>query len=187
MGKYKNIETLFISGNNINFERRDMVRRSEVRVININNDINFTLHTYKFNNIRPKYDTKYMNWANVNCCGGWIYDEEYLINAVKNDTKLFACTGYDGEKFYKEGCVADYIDVENVINVYEQFGIILADNNKKHIRDMANEEIKSYVDTNNKFRFDYVNPCGIDEFIFNGMLLGYPIETTVHIIESFYI
>ena len=36
---------------------------------------------------------------------------------------------------------------------------------------------------NNKFNFDYANPVRIYEWVFNGMLLGYPIETTVSILD----
>ncbi|MBP3930246.1 MAG: hypothetical protein J6D47_11880 [Peptostreptococcaceae bacterium] len=179
MGRYSNIEILFVSDKNVKFERRDMKKRSEVRVIN--NNCNFTLHTYRFNNVKVNYDTKYMNWANVNCCGGWVHNEAYLENAIQNDCKLFA--SLNGTYSYKDGCVADYIDIENVFDVYSQFGITLFEDDKDIIRKMSNEKMSIYVNKNNKFSFDYANPVRIHEWVFNGMLLGYPIETTVSILE----
>ena len=31
-----------------------------------------------------------MSWANLDCCGGWSFDEEYLRHAVQNEKKLYA-------------------------------------------------------------------------------------------------
>ena len=203
MGRYSNIENLFISNNNIRFERRDLKKRSEVRVIN--DSCNYILHTYRFNNVKIEYNTKYMNWANVNCSGGWIWDKIYLRTAVQNDSKLYSGLSedefnlidvYDENLIYgresdghyficKKGCVSDYIDIEHIFNVYNMLGVTLFEDDKQIIRDMCQENIKTYADVNNKFNFDYANPKRVYEFIFNGMLLGYPVETTVSILENF--
>lgn len=213
MGRYTKIRTLFISGNNIKFERRDLKKRSEVKVIN--ESINYTLHTYRFNNIELDYDTKYMNWANMNCCNGWQYDKEYLKNAVQNDCKLYAgihvtpeefemlkaknekgirygkekdvIKDIDTKNYYicKEGKVSDYIDIEVVFSIYEKLGIVIPDEAKDIILGMAEEEIYTYSSENNKFKLDYANTYDICDLVFTGMLLGYPIETTVSIIEYF--
>lgn len=213
MSRYTRIRTLFISGNNIKFERRDFKKRSEVKVIN--EPINYTLHTYRFNNIELDYDTKYMNWANMNCCNGWEYDRAYLKTAVQNDCKLYAgihvtpeefeilksksekgiiygkekdcIENIDTKNYYicKEGKVSDYIDVEVVFSIYEKLGIIIPNKAKEIILDMAQEEIYKYSSENNKFKLDYANAYDICDLVFTGMLLGYPIETTVSIIEYF--
>ena len=213
MNRYTKIRTLFRSGNNIKFERRDFKKRSEVKVIN--EPINYTLHTYRFNNIELDYDTKYMKWANMNCCNGWECDREYLKTAVQNDCKLYAGIYVTSEEFEmlksksekgiiygkekdytenlntknyyicKEWKVSDYIDVEVVFSIYEKLGIIITDKAKKIILDMAQEEIYKYSSENNKFKLDYVNVYDICDLVFTGMLLGYPIKTTVSIIEDF--
>lgn len=212
MNRFTKTRTIFISNNGIKFERRDFKKRSEVKVIIIAS--NRTLNTYRFNNIELNYDTKYMNYANVNCCGGWIYDENYLITAVQNNSKLYAgihitpeefenlkinnekgiiygkegdaLENLDKKNYYicKEGKVSEYIDIEAVFSVYENLGISIPDEAKKIILDMANEEIYTYSSENNKFKLDYVNSRTLCDFIFTGMLLGYPIETTASIIQS---
>lgn len=32
----------------------------------------------------------FISWANLDCCGGWSYDEDYLTTAVQEGRKLFA-------------------------------------------------------------------------------------------------
>lgn len=156
-----------------------------------------------------------MNWANLDCCGGWAYDKEDLINQFKNDKKLFAdivlsfyenvdahflplikeCSKLDGAKIIevehwsencrkfilvKEGCVSDYLDVDAIIENYYDLGLWkLSEDQLQHLKDMANEDMSCYITKNhNRYNYDFINPEGLIEFIFTGMLLGYPVEST---------
>lgn len=81
------IITLNKNKQGVTITRKNFTSRALVEVRDKDNNI---IDTYNFNNIDLKYSTKYMNWSNLNCCGGWEYDEKDLINQFKNDKKLFA-------------------------------------------------------------------------------------------------
>lgn len=74
----------------ISIIRTDLKRRSHVKVISHHNGSDYTHRTYRFNNIPDRYFSIYMSWANLDCCGGWSFDEEYLRHAVQNEKKLYA-------------------------------------------------------------------------------------------------
>ena len=74
---------LYESPLGIRFIREDRKKRSLVRVVNGTH----TLHIYRMNNI-PFYEHPYLSWENLDCCGGWPYDEEYLKYAVQRHRKL---------------------------------------------------------------------------------------------------
>ena len=44
---------------------------------------------YRYNDI-PGLQSPYISWENINCCGGWSYNETYLYTAVQRGKKLFA-------------------------------------------------------------------------------------------------
>ena len=46
--------------------------------------------SYRFDKVTPVYESQYLSWANLDCCGGWDYDESYLRTAVQNGHKLYA-------------------------------------------------------------------------------------------------
>lgn len=201
------------------FERIDYKKRSKVRVFNKNYK-NVVFRTYRFNNVELTYDTKYINWANLNCCGGWGYNEKYLASAVQNDSKLFAqvimytedfsginyilneliegnenkvnCIVIDRDDrnfkeviICKKGCVADYIDIDNIFEQYRILGLELSEHIKSEVRKLASIDMYKYANrTSNEFNFDFANPYSYEELIFNGMLLGYPIESTASILEG---
>ena len=74
----------------IQFIRKNFKKRSEVKVATCENGVPIYTHTkYHFNNL-PFYEHKYLSWENLNCCGGWPYDETYLYTAVQKDKKLVA-------------------------------------------------------------------------------------------------
>lgn len=71
--------------------REDFKNRSQVKVIIENEMVGRYCHrTYRFNFIQETFDSPYISWANLDCCGGWSYDEEYLTTAVQKGRKLFA-------------------------------------------------------------------------------------------------
>lgn len=67
--------------------RVDMKKRSKVTVRNSYGDY---MRTYRFNNIQERFESPYISWANLDCCGGWACDEAYLDTAVRRGLKLYA-------------------------------------------------------------------------------------------------
>ena len=76
---------LYESPPGVQFIREDKKKRSVVKVVNGTH----ILHIYRMNNI-PFYEHPYLSWANLDCCGGWMYDQEYLRHAVQRHRKLVA-------------------------------------------------------------------------------------------------
>lgn len=50
----------------------------------------FKFRSYFFDKVTPVYESPYLSWANLDCCGGWAYDESYLQTAVQSGKKLYA-------------------------------------------------------------------------------------------------
>lgn len=71
----------------IQMVRVDMKKRSKVTVRNSHGDC---MRTYRFNNIQDRFESPYISWANLDCCGGWACDEAYLDTAVQCGAKLYA-------------------------------------------------------------------------------------------------
>jgi len=69
----------------IQFVREDYKKRSAVKV----KDGRQTVHVYHMNNV-PFFENEYLSWENLNCCGGWKFDDKYLYTAVQNHKKLVA-------------------------------------------------------------------------------------------------
>lgn len=192
--------------------RKNFKNRSVVTVRGLDN---IFITEYRFDNIELTYNTKYMNWQNLDCCGGWSHSKEDLVEQFKNDKKLFAditiktsnkeydavmskikectqmkdlilCANSDMNEdiqdiaLVKSGCVADYIDIDKILEQYDRFGISLDEYDIDEIMDLAHHPMAEYANrAMNKFQYDFVNPETIGELVFTGMLLGYPLESTV--------
>ena len=78
--------TLHENSKGVTIVREDGKRRSKVRVLAPDGH---TIQTYRFNNI-PPYSHPLLSWANLDCCGGWTYDKEYLLTAVQTGKKPVA-------------------------------------------------------------------------------------------------
>ena len=81
-----NITVLNENSWGIRLIKTDLKKRSRVDVVNKYGD---KLATYRFNNI-PLYEHPYMSWQNLDCCNGWMHDEDYLLTAVQEGKKLVA-------------------------------------------------------------------------------------------------
>ena len=182
--------------------REDKVKRSAVKVI----EDGHTLHTYRFNNI-PFYEHPYLSWANLDCCGGWNYDRDYLYKAVQEAKKLVA--GITDETLpeisltpdieiwknpvpttngpYKwwhmlvtrKGRLSDYFDIDSIAAAYA------AQDFKIDKTSMAALEKYFSVPLIELFQNPFwVTLRTADEAIVAGLGLGYPIESTVSIIRG---
>lgn len=206
--------------------RDDFKRRSQVKVISENTGRARTLRTYRFDNILESIEVPYSSWANLDCCGGWCFDKEYLDTAVQKGLKLFAgrttllrhqyiphaptledakqqfealvkelpygviadveSTAYDPNCFYtfvcRTGRISDHIDLDMVFRFYEKLGHNIASTEKDEIERFSSCEIKQYGYPTAPFC--YTRASTNAELITTGLLLGYPIESTVSILQG---
>ena len=124
----------------VTMTREDKVKRSCVKVAKDG----CTFRTYRFNNI-PFYEHPLLSWANLDCCNGWIYDEDYLLIAVQEGKKPVADivlselpditasptidVWYDPEPVWngmkhmiiaRHGCLADFFDLDEIVEAYRK-------------------------------------------------------------------
>lgn len=83
-------EILHQNSKGITMIRKDFKARSQVKVSSVYDGKSYHIRTYRFNNIHEPVEVPYCSWANLDCCGGWDFDEEYLDTAVQKGLKLFA-------------------------------------------------------------------------------------------------
>lgn len=178
--------------------REDKVKRSTVKAVG---PVNNAIHTYRFNNL-PFYSHPLLSWANLDCCGVWAFDKDYLYTAVQDGKKpvadisatalpeILPAPDYDvwydpvattnGPYTYhhmliaRRGCLSDFFNLQEIVAAYARQGVRA----KK-------DEIQRYFSTplidlfQDKF---WVNPQTDTELIVTGLGLGYPIESTASII-----
>ncbi len=181
--------------------REDGKKRSKVRVLAPDGH---TLHTYRFNNI-PPYSHPLLSWANLDCCGGWTYDKEYLLTAVQDGKKPVADITSDSlpnitptpdiEVWHdpvpttngpytwwhmlvaRKGTLADLFDIDEIVEAYRKQGV-----------EIGERELAPYFSTPliNLFRDRFwINPRTLEEWVVTGLGLGYPIESTASLLRGY--
>lgn len=88
----------------ITIVREDFKTRSQVKVVSEFAEKRTCLRTYRFNLIHEPIEIPYCSWANLDCCGGWSYDEEYLDTAVQKNLKLFSGRTTSLKSEYSPNC-----------------------------------------------------------------------------------
>lgn len=83
-------ELLHENSKGIKIVREDYKNRSQVKVLFEGQGKRCLIGSYRFNRVADIFDSPYCSWANLDCCGGWNYDEAYLDTAVQNGKKLYA-------------------------------------------------------------------------------------------------
>jgi len=197
-------------GSGIVFVRSDTAKTSTVT---IKNEAGNHIHRkYKFRNVPDALQSPYISWANLNCCNGWRFDKGYLRTAVQDGKKLCAgitfnnedelrayvdglnseypyfCSpkqkNYSGYWYYvdvtRQGSIADYIDMTAVRDIYSALGIDFLDFGV--VDDLAAQPMLHLLD--GTVQFDYGNPKGGEQYIVNGLLLGYPLESTAALLTE---
>jgi len=206
--------------------REDFKARSQVKVLCEFAQKHPCIRTYRFNLIQEPVEVPYCSWANLDCCGGWSFDEEYLDTAVQRGRKLFAgrttslrsqyTPNYPtleeareqfsafqdtlpddmtadvdsigtGPNFFhtyicRTGKITDYIDLNMVFDFYEKLGQHISDAEKAEVERLCDCPIKLYG--SGQAPFSYADADTNTEFITTGLLLGYPIESTVSILQG---
>lgn len=207
--------------------REDFKARSQVKVLCEFAQKHPCIRTYRFNLIQEPVEAPYCSWANLDCCGGWSFDEEYLDTAVQKGLKLFAgrtaslrgryTSNYptleeareqfkafqdalpdgvvadidpviaDPNNFHtficRTGKITDHIDLDMVFGFYEKLGQHISDAEKAEVERLCSYPIKSYG--SGRAPFLYMDASTNAELITTGLLLGYPIESTVSILQGY--
>ena len=77
----------------INKNSRGIVMTKEYKgdtsIVSVLDLVGEVITSYEFKNINLSYKSKYLNWQNLDCCGGWMYSKEELINQLIDDKKPF--------------------------------------------------------------------------------------------------
>ena len=211
----------------IKMSRDDFKRRSQVKVISENTGSARTLRTYRFDNIHELIEVPYSSWANLDCCGGWCFDKDYLDTAVQKGLKLYAgratllrhqyaphaLTLDDAQQQFESlkkelpdyvfadvesiannphyfctficrtGRISDHIDLDMVFSFYDKLGQKISSKEKKEIERFCGCEIKQFGSAQAPFCYDRASTNA--ELITTGLLLGYPIESTVSILQGY--
>ena len=206
--------------------RDDFKRRSQGKVYSGFPENKYCIRTYRFDFIQDPIEIPYNSWANLDCCGGWAYDEEYLNTAVQNGLKLFAGISHSLKHIYtpdyptrgealrqfrifkhtlptdifsgvedqqsgpaylntficRIGSISDYINLDTVFESYEKLGHYVSVSEKKEVEHLCTCEMKLYG--TDKAPFSYSQAGTTAEFITTGLLLGYPIESTVSVLHG---
>ena len=183
--------------------REDKVKRSTVKVI----EDGHTLHTYRFNNI-PFYEHPYLSWTNLDCCGGWDYDKDYLYTAVQECKKPVAeITGETlpeilltpdieiwknpvptingpNKRWHmlvtRKGRLSDYFDIDSIVAAYAAQDFKIDKTSKAVLEEYFSVPLITLFQ--NPFWFTLRTA---DEAIVTGLGLGYPIESTISLIRGY--
>ena len=83
-------ELLFQSNIGIRFVRETHKDICTIKVQSKYANRAHTLAKYTFPNVELSVSSPFLSWENLNCCGGWTYDEKYLFTAVQEGKKLYA-------------------------------------------------------------------------------------------------
>ena len=157
------------------------------------------------------YQSPYLSWYNLICCSnnyGPIPVVEYLNYAVQNGKKL-AATIYPnsasdymqmlssvGDEYYcypyhtreyaymlyisRKGRLADYFELNKIMDIYTACGIDL---NREKMQDYFEKEL-SWFGNEEVCPIQLHDCLGEEELAVTGLVLGYPIESTVALIKK---
>ena len=162
----------------------------------------------EYRDIGEEYESPYLSWYNWFFCAKWVLgatDDRYLCTAVQRGLKTaaillhfhprsrqrqrykrrlerlpdscgFTRYGAGGFYVYRRGSFDSLFDMERLRHIYEAHGI--DDLNWDRIRSMARLDLSCFGD----YRTEPFDPyCRLtrEQYVINGLLLGYPAESTV--------
>jgi len=202
-------EILLETNKGIVFEKTTSKDRCKVNVKNRDSDISHMV--YRYNNGVESISSPFISWENLNCCGGWHFDESYLLTAVQKGKKLVSGIYFSSQKElddYKENLSDEYVHfcrppmtngphttyyidvardgtISGFINTDEVMRIYeklgVANFDKKLLSELFTLPLHDFI---NGETFDYGQPHRAEEFIITGLMLGYPIESTAWLLET---
>ncbi len=203
---------LFKSNKGVTFEKINMKKISKVIVMNKKE----FCRAYKFNNTHGvQFDSPHISWENLNCCGKWIYDKDYLKSAVQIGKKI--CAGVDFNTFNEvnsfveeidrdkyvyiikkqhkpyglsyrvdialKGKLSDYYELKQINNFYELLELDINLEDEDRFMELFSANIIDLINGNKNLDYESKSKT-IAEDIITGLLLGYPLESTIAYIGS---
>ena len=202
------LEILLETNRGIVFEKTTTKNRCKVTVKN--KDSNFNHMTYRYNKGVEPISSPFISWENLNCCGGWAYDESYLLTAVQEGKKLVSGIYFRSQRElddYKENLSDEYLhfcrppmtngphtvyyidvakdgSVSEFINIDDVMSIYeklgITNFDKKLLSELLTLPLYDLISSET---FDYGSPKRPEEFIITGLMLGYPLESTAWLLE----
>lgn len=173
------------------------------------------MRDYTYPHINRTFFSPMVNDDNLHLCGGWQFHLNWseclsrvvdglkpmgfhIVDVDKKDLYLSYMTQNLDKVEYNvndnlhiegkieigvsvKGKFKDVFDMDSLLNDYIQYLGNFEPDLHTLISKLKNEEVSKYL-TN----FDYANPESIEDLIITGLILGYPIETTVSIILESY-
>ena len=163
-----------------------------------------------YKNIGDEYIHPFLSWYNLIFCSnnyGPAPDYDYMHSAVQNGKKTAATVYLEpdspaGKKLirrlpkdcnampygnymiyvYHIGRLSDYFDFEQIKSIYERYGVYGID--WKAVETYFNKDL-AFFGNEADCGFSLQNGCKNEHDIIIGLLLGYPIESTVNLISGF--
>ncbi|MGF7058675.1 hypothetical protein [Brassicibacter mesophilus] len=202
-GKYRNEEGLGLSG----IYRRDYKKVSHILRL-YNGNLNLR---YSFPKVEIPFSTPMLNWDNIYFIDSNYSDKlvEAVLTARKPigfivvekaevDTYIKKIEDKGVEYLVKphfweghceigianKGKIRELFDIEALLESYDlmskSYGYSLIDQeDKEELNILFNKELSDFLTD-----YDYVNPISDAMFVLNGLILGYPIESTVAVITG---
>ena len=190
-------------------ERSDWLYRSQARVFNT--ITGKRIKTFRFDSrFNKEISSRYLSWDNLNACGEWMYDRDYLLTAVQRDKKLCAEIPFDTREELYAYVKAHGSNLPHLIMERDFLGgtkcyCIIAKPGRitdyirmADIRDfyegatkfdikfwklekLCRKEIISLVEDTS---WNYLKPQTPEDYIIMGLMMGYPPESTLAIITD---
>ena len=167
----------------------------------------------EFRNIGTEYESPYLNWYNWFFCAKWVLgmtDDRYLCTAVQKglktaaiilhfpphsrqrqrykrrlehlpDSCAFSHLETGGFFVYHRGAFDSLFDLEKIRYIYERHGI--DDLNWNTINTMSRLDLSCFGDYKTE-PFEPYCPLTREQYVVNGLLLGYPVESTIALLNK---
>ncbi len=167
----------------------------------------------EYRNIGTEYKSPYLSWYNWFFCSKWhigMTDDRYLCTSVQKDLKTaaivlhlpsrsrqwyrylrrlenipescgFARYSTGGFYVYHKGSIDAMFDMEKIQHLYEMHEI--NDLNWDRINSMSKLDISCFGDYETE-PFSPYSPFTREQYIVNGLLLGYPVESTIALLNK---
>ena len=173
-------------------------------IYDTNKEPNKEVSRIRYKNTGKEYFSPFLSWYNILFCSnsyGPVPDYEYMHRAVQEGKKTAATVYLDPKSdkgkalvqnlpahcssvpygdnmlyVFHKGCLADYFDFEDIHSIYEAHGAWVID--WKKVREYFYKPM-SFFGNETKCGFSLQCVQGREQTIITGLLLGYPIESTI--------
>lgn len=183
----------------------------KISAIEIDSGTPRDLGSIQYQDVGEEYYSPYLSWYNCLFCSNCYFsiapDASYMNNSVQNGKKLVATVtipptitaerflselpescGYETKGknpntalIFRKGCLSDYFDCDKITELYRKHGIIFDSIFMKNLFNVPIQEL--VAGAADKLEFILKIPANLTEkTVLTGLLLGYPLESTVEYI-----